>query len=247
MRQVAARASVPPSTMTRLARSLDPGTYNDLRALYRDSINAGYPAKADQLQVVVSETSLDRMLDAFRQAALLNLNTLFDHIDRTAIDRVIQALTAARNILVIGVHSSYSFANYLHYVAAMGFHNWHLVERRNGEFSYLVEALAPADVVVAIALEPCAADIVRIARRARNCGARVVGITDRHASPLAACSDDVLLIPVQNPSFFLSYVGATALAEVLAGMVVANSGRPVVDNIDNLERLRREMGQYWQE
>ena len=41
--------------------------------------------------------------------------------------------------------------------------------------------------------------------------------------------------------------GATALAEVLAGMVVANSGRPVVDNIDNLERLRREMGQYWQE
>ena len=160
---------------------------------------------------------------------------------------MIQALTAARNVLVIGVHSSYSFANYLHYVAAMGFHNWHLVERRNGEFSYLVEALAPADVVVAIALEPCAADIVRIARRARNCGARVVGITDRRTSPLAACWDDVLLIPVQSPSFFPSYVGATALAEVLAGMVVANSGRPVVDNVDNLERLRREMGQYWQE
>ena len=129
----------------------------------------------------------------------------------------------------------------------MGFHNWHLVDRRNGEFSYLVEALVPADVVVAIALEPCAADTVRIARRARNCGARVVGITDRRTSPLAACSDDVLLIPVQSPSFFPSYVGATALAEVLAGMVVANSGRPVVDNIDNLERLRREMGQYWQE
>ena len=126
---------------------LNLGTYNDLRALYRDTINAGYLAKADQLQVVVSETSLDRMLDAFHQAALLNLNTLFDHIDRTAIDRAIQALTAARNVLVIGVHSSYSFANYLHYVAAMGFHNWHLVDRRNSEFSYLVEALVPADVV----------------------------------------------------------------------------------------------------
>ena len=122
-------------------------TYNDLRALYRDTINAGYPAKANQLQVVVSETSLDHMLDAFHQAVLLNLNTLFDHIDPTAIDRAIQALTAARNVLVIGVHSSYSFANYLHYVAAMGFHNWHLVDRHNSKFSYLVEALVPADVV----------------------------------------------------------------------------------------------------
>ena len=111
MRQVAARASVPPSTMTRLARALDLGTYNELRALYRDSINTGYPAKTGQLQADVGETSLDPMLDAFRQAALNNLNTLFDNIDRTAIDRAIQALTVARNVLVIGMHSSYSFAN----------------------------------------------------------------------------------------------------------------------------------------
>ncbi len=105
MRQVAARASVPPSTMTRLARSLDLGTYNDLRSLYRDSINAGYPARVGQLQAGVSVTSLDHMLDAFHQAALNNLNTLFDHIDRTAIDRAIQALTAARNVLLIGMHA----------------------------------------------------------------------------------------------------------------------------------------------
>ena len=189
MRQVAARARVPPSTMTRLAKSLNLGTYNNFRALYRDSINENYSARAGQLQA--AETSLDHTLDAFRQATLSNLNTLFDHIDRTALDRAIQALTAARHVLVIGMHASYSFANYLHYVAAMGFHNWHLVDRRNGEYSYLVETLAPADVVVAIALKPCATDTVRIARRARNSGARVVGITDRRTSPLAACSDDV--------------------------------------------------------
>ena len=79
-------------------------------------------------------------------------------------------------------------------------------------------------MVVAIALVPCATDTVRIARRARNSGARVVGITDRRTSPLAACSNDVLLIPVQSPSFLPSYVGATALVEVLAGMVIAHKG-----------------------
>ena len=39
MRQVAARADVPPSTMNRLARALGFGTYNEFRALYRDSMN----------------------------------------------------------------------------------------------------------------------------------------------------------------------------------------------------------------
>lgn len=112
--------------------SLDFGNCNDFRAVYRDSINKNYPAKADQLQATVSGTSLDHMLDSFRQAALGNLNTLFDHVDRTTVDRAIQALTAARNVLVIGMHASYALANYLHYVAAMGFRNWRHVERRNG-------------------------------------------------------------------------------------------------------------------
>lgn len=60
-------------------------------------------------------------------------------------------------------------------------------------------------------------------------------------------SDDLLLIPIQSPSFFQSYVGAVVLAEMLAGMIVARGGQSVVDNIDNLERCRREMGEYWQE
>lgn len=67
--------------------SLDIGTCNDFRAVYRDSINKNYPAKAGELQATASGTSLDHMLDSFRQAALSNLNTLFDHVDRTTIDR----------------------------------------------------------------------------------------------------------------------------------------------------------------
>ena len=39
MRQLAKKVGVPPSTMNRLARALDFGTYDGFRALYRDSIN----------------------------------------------------------------------------------------------------------------------------------------------------------------------------------------------------------------
>ena len=248
MREVAARAGVPPSTMTRLARAVGFGAYNEFRDIYRNSINdlsIGRSRRAGQLQVAMGETDLDHTLDAFEQAALLNVGALFDQIDRAVLERVAGALTGARRVLVVGTQESHSAANYFHCVAAMGFRNWNLLTWHNGEFTFQVDALTGDDVMVGISIEPCAAETVDVARHARESGARVVGITDRRTSPLAAYSDDILLVPVRSPSFFPSYVAVTALVEVLVGMVVARGAKSVVEKIDDLERRRREMGAYW--
>ena len=250
MRQVASRADVPPSTMNRLARSLGFGTYNDFRDIYRNSVNdisVGYPQKAGQLQAVAGESDLDHTLGTFHQAAIENLDNLFDNIDRAAMKRAINALTTARNVIVVGMHASYSFANYLHYVAAMGFRNWHLVTRRNGDLSDRIVKVTSGDVVIGIALKPWAADTIKVVKRAHDSGARVIGITDSRTSPLAAYSNDILITPVRSPNFFESYIPTAALVEMLVGMVVARGGKSIIENIDNLERCRREMGEYWQD
>ena len=250
MRQVAARADVPPSTMNRLARALDFRTYDEFRSLYRDSMNeqpAGYSLSAGQVHVVAreDESDFDRALNAFHRAAVNNINTLFDHIDRAALERAVQALADARTVLVVGTHASHSFAHYLHSIAALGLRNWHLLVRHSGEFSHLMDDVGSADVVVCISLAPYSSDTVRIALRARGAGARVVGLTDRRTSPLAACSDDILLFPVESPSRFPSYVGATAMIEALVGMVVQRGGQSVAGNMEKLTRYRQEMGEYW--
>ena len=250
MRELAKRVGVPPSTMNRLAKALGFSNYEEFRALYRDSINdqsAGYTFEQGQVRVVARESEFDHALNAFQQAAVGNINTLFDHIDRAALERAVQALTEARTVLVIGMLASESSANYLHHMAAMGFHNWHLLATDSAEFSRLLEALAPEDAVVCIAVEPCAADSIRVARRAREAGARVIGITDRRTSPLAACSDDILLVSVHSPSIFPSRVSATALVEVLVGMIAARNERSVAENVEKLERSRRDLGKYWDE
>ena len=250
MRGLARKVGVPPTTLNRLAKALGFDTYDEFRTLYRDSINeqsSGYSLAEGQLRVVARESEFDHALNAFQQAAVSNINTLFDHIDRAALERAVQALTDARTVLVAGMHTSHAPADHLHRVADMGFRNWHLLAPDSAGFFNLLEDLAPDDVVVCIAVEPYAADSIRIARRAREAGARVIGITDRRTSPLAACSDDILLVSVHSPSHFPSYVSATALIEVLLGMIAARSDRSVADNIDKSKRSRREMGEYWSE
>ena len=197
--------------------------------------------------MVARESEFDHALTTFRLAAVGSIETLFDHIDRNALERAVQALTDARTVLVIGMHTSQASADHLHRVAAMGFTNWHLLSPDSAAFSHLVEALSPEDVVVCIAVEPCAADSIRVARRAQEAEARVIGITDRRTSQLAACSDDILLISMQSLSIFPSYVGVMALIEVLLGMIAARSDRSVAENIDKSKRSRREMGEYWSE
>lgn len=248
MRQVAARADVPPSTMNRLARALGFNAYNEFRDIYRNSINdipAGWSQGDGELPATVEEAEFDHGLGTFQHAATQNLNAMFDQIDRKALDRAVQALADARRVFVMGMYESHSAANYFHCIGATGFPHWQLVNRHNGELACLLEPLTEADVVVAIALEPWAIDTINVARHARKCGARVVGITDLRTSPLAACSHDILLVPIQGPSVFQSYVAVTALLEVLAGMVVAHSGQSVIEKMDHLEHRRREIGVYW--
>ena len=250
MRQLAARAGVPPSTMNRLAKALGFDTYDEFRALYRDSLNeqsSGYSLADGQLRLVARESEFDQALTTFRLAAVANINTLFNHIDRNALERAVQALTDARTVLVIGMHTSQASADHLHRLAAMMFPTWHLLDSSSAGLTHLVEALAPTDVVVCIAVEPCAAASIRVARRAQEAGARVIGITDRRTSPLAACSDDILLVSMESPSVFPSYVGATALIDVLVGMVAARSDLSVSENVEKTKRVRHEMGEYWNE
>lgn len=249
MRQVAARADVPPGTLNRLARALGFGTYSEFRDLYRNSISeisGGWSRGSEPLRALDCEADPEHAVDAFQQAALLNLNALYEQLDRVVLDRAVGALAQARRVLVVGMLESYSAANYLHCVAATGLRNWRLVDHHNGEVPSLLEPLSHADAVVCISLEPWAMVAITVVRRARARGARVVGITDQRTSPLAASSDDILLVPNRGPSFFRSYVAVTAIVEVLIGMVVARSGRSATECIERTESQRRELGVYWE-
>ena len=101
------------------------------------------------------------------------------------LERAVQALSDARTVLVVGMHAWHSAATYLHHLGITAFGNWHQLVPGSAEFARQLGALAPEDAVVCIAIEPCAADSIRVAQRAREAGARVIGITDRLTSPLA--------------------------------------------------------------
>ena len=177
------------------------------------------PRRAD-----VKLSGIELELDIYRQAALDDLHTLFDSIDRAALKRAAQALVEAHSVFVVGLDPDHPLASSVFDFAAMRFRNWRFPDWCDGELPRVAGRLTPADVVVGIAVHSYSTDAIAFARRARDVGTRVIAIIDRPESPLADRASDVLLVPAPSPAVPRSLVGATALVEVLLVSVAARSG-----------------------
>jgi len=113
-------------------------------------------------------------------------------LDRRTIEAVAHELLKARNIEIFGVAASAITGQYLEYkLARLGVHS-HIP--RDAHLATMAAATSyPDDVYFLISNSGSTIDTVSIAKRAHSRGAKVVGITSRVKSPLAAVCDYVLL------------------------------------------------------
>ncbi len=156
-------------------------------------------------------------------------------------------LISARKVFVVGMQASFVAASYFQYVGGMAHGNWVLLENGNGDIAECVSDMNDEDVLVAIAMPPCARESIIMAEFARDRGVTVIGITNSRTTALAARADTILIVAMQSPQFFVSFVTTILLLEILIGMVVARGGQEVVNNIDSVEECRRLLGEYWVE
>ncbi|MEH7879789.1 MULTISPECIES: MurR/RpiR family transcriptional regulator [Rhizobium] len=113
-------------------------------------------------------------------------------LDRGIIQAVAQELLQAKHIEIFGVAASAITAQYLEYkLARLGVHS-HIA--RDAHLATMAAATSnPADVYFLISSSGSTLDTVKIAELAHARGARVIGITNRSKSPLAATCTHVLL------------------------------------------------------
>ena len=169
---------------------------------------------------------LDRSPEVFRRAMLDNVEALFNHIDRAALDRVIQTLADARNVLVAGGHEDRLSALNLYFCALKWFRHWSLVVPGHSDSNYLMAGLTSADAFVIVATSPYDCNVLQVASDARQARSRVIGITDTPESHLAPYAHEVLIVPVPDPCVFKSNVAMSGLVEMLVPMVAARSVAP---------------------
>lgn len=247
MRKLSSAVGVPPTTTSRLPRAVGFESWETFRDVFRDNLRAtSYSRRAAVLQHDGALDNAERLWRGMREASLDNLEQLFASIDADKTAEVADTLAGANKVHVVGMQSSSFFAGYLHYVAQMALPNWRLINGSGGELADDAIAIESGDAVVAIAFSSYARGTIEVARHGFAQGASVVAITDSLNSPLVPFAVRTLLVSTRSPHFFESYIAAAALIEVVVAQLVSRAGSPALGRIEEMERLRRKLGEYWE-
>lgn len=227
MREQARRAGVPAATMTRLAKRLGLGGYDDVRSLYAGAVRdgtLGFAGKAGA-QVEVQKLRGEAALAAEM------VQTLSHQIARLAEPAALERLTdaarrlhRARRIYCLGLRSCHGAAWHFHYMLSLLASDTVMLDAAGGTGLDAIRGAVARDVVLAASIEPYASATIEVARYAARQGVPVVALTDSEVSPLAQIASATILVPTDSPSFFHTITPLLAVAEILAALVAGRSG-----------------------
>ncbi|MDO6565072.1 MurR/RpiR family transcriptional regulator [Amphritea sp. 1_MG-2023] len=249
IRKSAETASVTPSTMTRLAKTLGFERYDSFRQLFQEAIHTKAPSsfsqRAESLQNLASNNTENNVLSEFSTTTFNNLEHCFQEDTLTKLELAAPMIVNARKVFAIGFRDTFACAHHFAYVGQIAFPHIKLIRGYQGTLLTELAEINAQDVVIVFGSEPYAIDTVNALKIVREAGAKIIAVTDSLRSPLAAEAEIVFTLNNETPHFFGTLVPVIALIEALLSVCVSLGGSEIVHNINQFEENLRRLGGYY--
>lgn len=243
MRKIAASAGVQPATLVRLSQHLGFEGWQAMRELFVDALRGGTQPYARRARKVVRESSASRMLGEMLEAQHHNLDRIAASNEKT-LPQAAELLSHAACVHVAGFRSCFPIAFTFHYVYRLFRSTVHLIRGDAGTLEMELRGLAPKDAVVVVSFAPYSQESIRVAEAARECGCKVIALTDSTVAPIALAADCTLLFSVESPSFFPSITAGVAVVEALVEQLLARKGKGAIRALEQAEGELHRTGAY---
>lgn len=215
----------------------------------------GYPALVrlcrqylrEQAQLVRRYDSLEQRGDLVENGVALdhtNITRTFARIDRESLAATIGLLAESSRVHVLGLRKCHAPAYLLAYLLRMLRDDVELITATAGSLTDELRRVREDDCFVAISIHRYSAATVLGARWARECGAKVVALTDNASSPLVGSADHTFYVEAASPSVLRSMTAFTTLVQTLAAGVAQAAGRNAREHLLVEEQLLAEFGVY---
>ena len=218
----------------------------------------GYPAMQKALQDIVRSklTSIQRInaagdifggdvVSSVLQTDMDKIRLAIDEIDRTDFNKVLDLLTKANHIYILGVRSSAFLAGYMHFYLHSIFEKVTLVTSNSaGDILESLLRIGPGDVLIGISFPRYSQATVKGVQYAHDKGADVIAITDSVLSPLYPLASATLKVRSDMISFVDSLVAPMSVinAVVVAAGYAKNSD--IARTFNRLEDIWAEYGVF---
>ncbi len=211
----------------------------------------GYPSMQRALQEMIRGklTSIQRIRasDGVLAGADLVTNVLhrdmekiriaIDQTDPAEFERVVDTVTTAKRIYIVGFRSSSFLAGYLNFYFRLIFDNvTHVQGGAAGTFDQIFR-VGPGDVVLAICFPRYSELALKTVQFAKERGATIIGLTDSELSPIARLSECTLLVHNEMISFVDSLAAPMSMLNALILACARKKGTDVSASFSELEHI----------
>lgn len=249
LRSVAAYAGVSPAAVTRLLQALDFRSWEAFQSEHRAWLTTEkhgvFSGRAGRLISGVRQPGAeDALLDRIVSAEASNLHAALDTHLRPRLRDAADLIATAPSIAIAGLRSCFPVAFSLHYALSLFTPRARLMSGAGGGLLDDLHYLRENDALIVISVLPYSRETVEAARLAREAGVRVVGITDGPLTPVARLSDVALIAANESPAHIASPIGPIIVAQALATLVLARSGRDALDTLRRREATLEAISAY---
>ncbi len=226
--EIARRAGVPPSAITRFAKELGFEGFAGLQAMFKQRLLGPRMSYGDRLKAVDREVAPagdvreprdprdpHQVAATFIQAAFDALLRLREDIDGAALTPFVDALQAARAVHIAAARGAFGVGSYTYYGLSRIGKRVFLVDNLGAMRAEQLAAMDEKDALLVITFDDYTPETIELARRASEAGRTVLAITDNELSPVAPLAQHVLYVKEGRLGHFRSQVPAMVLCQSL--------------------------------
>lgn len=232
------KVGVSESTVVRFASALGYEGYPQLQRALQELVR--HRLTAVQRFEMASDIDQSEVLRTVLRADMQNIRTTIEDIDAVAFDEVVERITNAKKLYVMGVRSAAPLAQFLGYYLSFIFDNVRVVGESTTDVFEQISRISEDDLLIGISFPRYSTRTLEAMQFAKARGAQVVALTDGPMSPLHSVASQCLTARTDMASFVDSLA---APLSVINALVVAVGLR----KRDELSEHFRLMEGIWDE
>ncbi len=222
--EIARRADVPPSAITRFAKELGFDGFAAMQAMFKQRLLGPRMSYVERLQAVNRETTPPRhgdlrnpheVAETFIQAAFDALLRLREDVADAPLEPFVDALQEAKAVHIAAARGAFGVGSYTYYGLSRVGKRAFLIDNLGAMRAEQLTAMDDDDVLLVITFDDYTPETVELAARAHAMGRKVLAITDNELSPIAPLAAHVLYVKEARLGHFRSQVPAMVLCQTL--------------------------------
>ena len=248
MRAMASEAGVSPPTMLRLAQRLGFTSYEDFRAVFKQSIaGTGYRSRAVNLRRTTEREGISGLVSGTADAAVRGIERFHDATFTRDVERVADLMLSAGRTFLLAAGSCYGQITTFQYIVRMALPTVELMPVSSAILSENLALACADDLVVVVSIFPYTRHVVDAVRLAAARRIPIAAITDQRSSPLADIAEATIVISTLNEHYFPSIIGVSVALEALSAVIAVKGAPASLDTISAFEETLNFAKAYWTE